>query len=250
MLRWMVVCTALLHCSCAPLSHNQNDVQRKQGDRQHQARVRSNLGLAYLQQGQTQEAHHNLQQAMRIAPNDIYVQGAMLTLLETTEQVEAAQVLYHTALKQHPRHVKLLHNYGTFLCKHGDVEGAMHYFEQALQQQPTAETYENRARCAAKNDRLDEAVAHLRHLVRLSPAKAYILLEFGHWFMEYDHADYVPSIIQLYQRVAPVNADFLWLQLKFAALNGDHVTATKFGEQLVMLYPFSQRTKRYQAHEY
>lgn len=249
MLRWIVLSVVLcMHTGCAPLSYT--DVQRKRPSKQQQAWVRSSLGLAYLQQGQLLQAQDNMQQAMQLAPDDMQVQLAMLAFLDATQQWQKTQRLYQIVLEQHPGHAKLLHNYGTFLCQQGDIERAKFYFEAALQQQHSAQTYENMARCAAKNDRLDEAVAHLRHLVRIAPAKASILLEFGHWFMEHEQAVYVPSLIELYQSVAASNADFLWLQLKFSALQGDAAQVTKFGEQLVMLYPFSQPTKRYQAHEY
>ncbi len=235
-------------CSCSTLKkHTYASMPTSVHQR---ALARANLGLAYLEQGQVAQAENNLNQALQLVPDDQQIQLAMIAFFMQTDAHQKAKQLYDSLLARYPDDHQILHNYGTFLCQQGEYRSAIGYFQQAIRSGDAADSYENMARCAAKHGFLSESIASLQNLIQVSPNRTDILLEFGHWFIKNEQWPQVTSVIHEYEKIVPVSAELLWLKLQLALKQKNQMQVTQLGEQLTMLYPFSQPAKRYLSHEY
>ncbi|MDW6093113.1 type IV pilus biogenesis/stability protein PilW, partial [Vibrio rhizosphaerae] len=118
------------------------------------ADARITLSIAYLQRHEPQKALSNLIQAAEIAPHYIRLQLAQAYYYEKVGEIDKAKQQYILALSEHPNHPDVYNNYGTFLCKQGDVKQAQHYFAEVYSRKnypQIAASYENAALCALKS---------------------------------------------------------------------------------------------------
>ncbi|MFA6037607.1 MAG: type IV pilus biogenesis/stability protein PilW [Legionellales bacterium] len=124
------------------------------------------LGLGYLEKGDTARAKEKLLRATDQAPDFIDAHLALAYYYENIGQLDFAQKTYQEALKMMPKSGQVNNNYGAFLCSHGHYEQSMVYFQRAIEDvyyNQTASAYENAALCSAKmND--TEAAQRYAHL--------------------------------------------------------------------------------------
>ncbi len=134
------------------------------------------LGLAYLAQGQRPLAKRKLLRALKQAPKSARVHASMAYFFEKSGDILAAERYYQKALRMGPRRGDILHHYGLFLCRQGRFQEADHFFQQAtmdLQYVQTALAFESAGMCALKAQHPQEAkryflraIAHDPHLER------------------------------------------------------------------------------------
>ncbi|SJN53481.1 lipoprotein NlpI [Vibrio ruber DSM 16370] len=142
MLGWWLVISGCSHTAPSISEHNRV------------ADARITLSLAYLQRHEPQKALINLIQAAEIAPHYIRLQLARAYYYETVGETAQAKRQYIQALNEHPNHPDVYNNYGTFLCRQGNTEQALHYFAQIYSRKnypQIAASYENAALCALKS---------------------------------------------------------------------------------------------------
>jgi type IV pilus assembly protein PilF len=95
------------------------------------SRTHVNLGLYYLQNGDLILAKSKLLLALEENPKDFLVNDAFGFFLETTGNVVLAKKYYQLAIKYAPNNGEALNNYGTFLYRQKDFNGALQYFLKA-----------------------------------------------------------------------------------------------------------------------
>jgi type IV pilus assembly protein PilF len=138
---WLVI-SGCSHTLPSPAEHNRI------------ADARITLSIAYLQRHEPQKALFNLIQAAKIVPHYIRLQLAQAYYYETVGETDKAKQHYVLALNEHPNDPDVYNNYGTFLCKQGEIKQAQHYFAQVYSRgnypQITA-SYENAALCSLKS---------------------------------------------------------------------------------------------------
>lgn len=122
-------------------------------ERHRIADARITLSIAYLQRHEPQKALLNLIRAADIAPHYIRLQLAQAYYYERVGETDKAKQQYELTLNEHPNHPDVYNNYGTFLCKQGNVNQAQHYFAQVYSRTnypQIAAGYENAALCSLK----------------------------------------------------------------------------------------------------
>ena len=129
--------------ACTSINNNINNT----------ANLNANLGLAYLQENQPEQAKYRLLLALEQAPYNPLTQDAFAYYLEKIGEFEQAKKHYLLAIRfsKHPGSAK--NNYGTFLCRRGKYQEAITYFLAASQDfyyLNVAGTYENAGLCALK----------------------------------------------------------------------------------------------------
>ena len=117
------------------------------------AQFNSELGLAYLQQGQNERAKAKLLLALQQNARDSLTVCAFAYYLDHTGETAAAAKYYAYALRLDNSSGAVHNNYGVFLCRHGNYQQAIEQFLVAahdLGYLHTAAAYSNAAACAAK----------------------------------------------------------------------------------------------------
>lgn len=142
------------------------------------AAYNTQLGLAYLQQGDRPRAKRKLLTALRLQSNSAPVNAAMAYYLEQTGDLEKAQVYYKKALNFAPHSGIQLNNYGTFLCRTGRYKEAEHYFLLAVKDMNyihTAKAYENAGHCAMASRDYSKAKHYFMKTIEHDPRRRQVL---------------------------------------------------------------------------
>lgn len=121
------------------------------------AAYNTQLGLAYLQQGNQQRAKQKLLTAVEEDPNSTSANDALAYYFESVQSLKEAENYYQRAIQLSPQSGAALNNYGAFLCRQKQYKLAHDYFLKATQDSSYLNTglaYENAGLCAlaANND--------------------------------------------------------------------------------------------------
>lgn len=149
-LRGLIIVSFVVLTACVSKQTSQMQVKRED-PRTKAASYNTQLGLAYLDQGNIKRAKKKLLLALSQAPNSPEVNGSMAYYLETTGELNKADAYYKKAIKLAPNSGAQLNNYGAYLCRRGLYLEANHRFEQAAKDPRylnTAAAYENAGLCS------------------------------------------------------------------------------------------------------
>lgn len=130
----------------------------------------NNLGVALHQQGRTDQAIDHYLKALHINP---YYENAHNNLgyaLEAQGRLDEAMVHYLEALRIKPDFEGAFYNFGSALIKQGRINQAIGFYFQALRINPDSVAAHNNLGVALeRKGRLDEAVRHYSEALRLKP---------------------------------------------------------------------------------
>ncbi|PJG84142.1 type IV pilus biogenesis/stability protein PilW [Caviibacterium pharyngocola] len=144
-------------------------------DRRQAAKARVELGLGYLNQGDTALAKLNLDKALSYAPDYYLVHSALAYFYQRQGDTQRAQEAYLSAIKADSQQGDVLNNYGAFLCAQGEYSQAYQQFRQALDTPNyynQADTYENMALCASAEKNTALYRQYLDLLSKQAPERA------------------------------------------------------------------------------
>jgi type IV pilus assembly protein PilF len=160
----------------------------------HTALVNTQLGMTYLQRNQPELAKQKLLMALELAPTIPEPWYSMAYYLETTGDISQANTYYLKAIALAPKSGEVHNNYGTFLCRKGDIDGSIQHFMTAIADPhylDTASAYENAGLCALKipNKQLaaryfNKALAHDSNL----PTSLLELAKYAYSEQDYNNA--------------------------------------------------------------
>lgn len=175
--------------------------------------ARTVLGMVYQRMGEAAKAEAEYQEALRIAPNDFYVQNA----------------------------------YGAFLCAQRRYEEASSQFDAAtrnpLNESPWV-ALTNAAICAQEQNDRTRAAAQLREALQRNPGFAPALLRMAR--ISLDSGDYAAArgYLQRYQNVAQHNAESLAIGVEVEQRAGDRNKAAAYERLLRERYPEAPEAPR------
>lgn len=202
------------------------------------AKARIVLGLTYLKHGNMLKARQNLEKALEHAPND---ESAQLSLAHYYEQVgenAMAKQLYQTALTAHPDNGNVLNNYGTFLCKQGHYEDAVHYFTLAVNQAYyflISSSYENAALCSLKAGKLRQAKLYFVRALAHDPNRAGSLLHLARLeIKDREFSNARMRLLKFHKYYGPKRTS-LTLLIELESATGNTPLAQKYRTQLAEL---------------
>ena len=139
------------------------------------AKINTQLGIAYLQQGDVQRAKQKLLLAMKEAPKIPETWYSMAYYLEATGNKTEAQNYYLKSITIAPKDGASHNNYGTFLCREGQYQASIQQFMLAAQDPnylDNAAAYENAGLCATKIPDRKLAMAYFERALEQDPGRA------------------------------------------------------------------------------
>ncbi|MBS0266885.1 MAG: tetratricopeptide repeat protein [Planctomycetes bacterium] len=133
----------------------------------------TNLGIAWLELGDPQNANRELQRALTVNPNLAAARSNLGIAYQRAGQLEQAILEYRQALQLQPALADAHSNLGAALWRLGQIDEALQHFLEALRQNPgAAEALLNLGYVAQEQLRLAEAIGYYRQAVALRPQSA------------------------------------------------------------------------------
>ena len=128
----MALALALTACMSSGGSSNNLKKESAQSERAEAARVHTELGQKYMQQGKLEIALDNLNKALAYDPDYANAHTVIAVLYERIGDVKQAEEHYRRAAQIKSKGGNELNNYGVFLCKIGRYQEATGYFDRAV----------------------------------------------------------------------------------------------------------------------
>lgn len=210
------------------------------------------LGLGYLQEGQTESAKAPLSEALKLDPRSASAHLALAMVFQQEGETASADKHYRDALSSEPDNPRILNNYGVFLLSKERFEDALGYFEKASQDTLYGErsrVFENIGLTYQRMDRLEEAKGSFERALRLNSRQPLALLQMAK--IEFAEQNYVPAwgYYRNFTQFSGQSAESLWLGIQLARRFEDHNRAASYALQLRRLYPASPEAQALKASD-
>ena len=222
-------------------------VSERKVNKEAAARQRVQLGLTYLQKGNSEQAKANLDRALAFAPNLEEVHIAFAYYYQSVGETEQA---YRQAINASDATGDSYNNFGAFLCQQGKYAESEKMFLKAVDQPlytRSASTYENLGICSRKAGQISQAQKYFAMALKYDPRRRTSLIELTE--IDYEEGRYAEAQEQLsrYHRVAAESATSLALGIKIEQGLSDDDAVRRFGILLLAKFPQSVQAKEYRA---
>jgi len=204
------------------------------------------LGAAYLNQGNYVRANTKLTKAIEQDPNNAKAHSIFAILKMRLKQDDEARKAFDKALSLTPDDPTILNNYGTFLCAQGKAEEALTKFSAALKD-PLYTTpefaYSNTGICMMSLDNYDKAESYFRLALKQKkdyPAALYQMSLVNEKKNEFATA--WSYLERYYKTNAPKNPSNLWTAVRLSRVLGKRTSEAKYGSLLKNRYPDAAET--------
>jgi len=219
------------------------------GSVQRRAGVRLELASLYFGRGQTDTALKELDEALKIQPDngDAYnLRGLIYASLGDADRAEDS---FKRALQINPHDGGAMQNYGWFLCQNQRYAAAEEQFQKALIQpnyRGTAMTLRAMGNCQVRDGRLVDAEKSLTRSYELDPGSAATAVNLADVLYRRGEYERARFYIDRVNKVAEqVNAQSLWLSARIESRLGNQTAVRAMGNKLVERYPQSREALAY-----
>jgi type IV pilus assembly protein PilF len=240
----LTACAALqLGCVSEPVTES---ALHSQGTASEVARVNTQLGLAYLVEGQLSLALERLQTAAQADPDYSTAQNGLGLVYDRLKMPHKAEEHFKRAIRANPSDSAAQTNYGSFLCRHGRIDEGEKYFMKAakntLYDKPEL-AYVNAGVCKRGDGDLKTAESHFRSALQIDPRFPVALLNMAE--LTYDAKRYMSAraYLQRYNEVGTQTSRSLWLGILVEGELGDKDAVSSYAMLLRANYPDSRETQ-------
>jgi type IV pilus assembly protein PilF len=214
------------------------------------ARVHTELGQKYLQQGQTEIALEKLNKALQFNPDYVDANTVIAVLYESINDLPKAEEHYRRAAQLKQKGGAENNNYARFLCREGHYDEAQTYFQRALADpfyKTPALAMGNSGACLLKAGKREEAEKVLRQALALNPNDAETLLSLG--AVLYDKGEYfnARAFVQRFEGLSQPRPDALLLGRNIELRLGNAGGASEYSRKLLHGFPESAEARSLNA---
>jgi type IV pilus assembly protein PilF len=195
------------------------EIASKKGRLNQAAAYNTQLGLAYLKQGNRVRAKRKLLLALEQAPNDANVNAAFAYFMEKSGELDKATVYYKKAMLFAPKEGGQLNNYGAFLCRQGQYKQAEPYFLEAIKDmkyEHTAGAYENAGLCAAAIPDNEKAIYFFNKALEEDPSRGQSLYEIVKIELKGNNTNQALAYLQKYPELSLSDPNLLKIAVNVA----------------------------------
>jgi tetratricopeptide (TPR) repeat protein len=166
----------------------------------------ANLGFAFFQKGQADEAVKQFQKALEINPNDRDAHTDLGMVLDGIGRLDEAIAQYQKALKIDPNNVEAHNNLGNTLFRKGQLGEAIAQYQMAVKINPeNAEAQGNLGAALFQNGQFDEAMAQYQKSLEINPNYAEAHNNLGNALLQSGQLD---RAIEEFQKAIEINPKF------------------------------------------
>ena len=249
-LRFAFILSCTLLYGCQHLKEGNTEKQEAFGKKEDAASFNTELGLAYLKQGDIPRAKRKLLSALTFAPDSVEANGAMAYFLEKTSDFTQAKTFYLKALALSPGKGAQLNNYGAFLCRTGHYAEAEQYFLKAVNDVNyvnSAAAYENAGLCAEELPNLPKARAYFSQALANDPQRQQSLYELVSLELRQNNTQQALDELKKYQLLLNNNQLLLELALKTAQKAKNKELASQYQLRLNNLTDYTGVNNEYDS---
>ncbi|QQX81708.1 type IV pilus biogenesis/stability protein PilW [Shewanella sp. KX20019] len=244
--------TALAGCvTQSTYTGTNTPVSEKKVDKVAAARQRVQLGLAYLQKGNSEQAKVNLDRALAFAPELEDVHIAFAYYYSSVGELERTEQAYRQATNLRDASGDSFNNFGTFLCQQGKYAESEKMFLKALEHSAytqSASTYENLGICSRKAGQIEKAKKYFSMALKYDPRRRTSLIELTEIELEAERYIEARARLTRYHKVAVESPISLALGIEIEQGLKDDDAVRKFGILLLAKFPSSPQAKQYRAN--
>ena len=212
---------------------------------QNAADLNAQLGLAYMEQGNNEEALKKLQHALDLNPDSASANHYIAELYRKLGKNREAEEHYRKALSVTPSDPMLLNNYGVFLCGQQRLNEALKKFMAAVKQ-PFYKTpevaYNNAGLCALQIPDEAKAEEYFRSALRVNPRMPDALFGLADLSFKQQKYLHARAFVQRYTDVATPSPQILWLAVRVERKLGNEAAAGRYARELKERYPTAEQT--------
>ena len=206
------------------------------------------LGIGYLQQGQTERAKVPLKQALDLDSSNADAHAALALVFQIEMEPKLADEHFRKAISQRSGDARLLNNYGSFLFEQQRYQEALERYLEASQDSlypDRSRIFENLGLTALQLKQRDQARAYFERSLRLNSRQPRALMEMAQ--LSYEDKQYVPArgYYDSYMALADHDARSLLLGVRLAKIFEDRDNAASLGLRLKRLYPGTPEYQQY-----
>lgn len=222
--------------------HRKNEAE----DKERIAEVNTKLAIAYMRDGDNQQAVNKLERAIEADPSYAAAYSTLGLLYNRVGEFEKADGNFKQALRLEPENSAFLNNYGQVLCQNGEYVKGQEMFARAranpLYRTPEI-AHSNAGICAMTAGDLVAAEAHFRDALQINPRIPQALLRMS--MISYELERYLPArgYLQRYLEIGNHTAQTLWLGIRIERELGDKDAISSYSLQLEKNYPDSNETR-------
>ncbi len=210
------------------------------------------LGIGYLQQGETERAKVPLKKALELDSSNADAHAALALVFQIEMEPKLADEHFRKAISQRRDDARLLNNYGSFLFEQKRYQEAMERYTQAAQDNLYPErsrVFENLGLTALQLQQREQAKAYFERSLRLNSRQPRALMEMA--LLSFEDKQFVParSYYESYLTLAPHDARSLLLGVRLAKVFEERDNAASLGLQLKRLYPGTPEYQQYLSEQ-
>ena len=238
MTRLIVLSVAVLLAACGTGGSQRSSSGSGTASENETANLNMQLAMGYMEQGNLEVALQKITRALEADPRSSDAHTVAAVLNERIGEVEKAEGHYRSAVRYSPRDGGVLNNYGTFLCKTGELESAEQHFLRAIES-PFYQTPEvaltNAGNCVSKVPNVDRARQYYRRALDFNPRYADALFQLAKLQLADRQCLGARGLIQRFEAVATHTTDSLDVAADIEECNGDKEAAENYREALQKL---------------
>jgi type IV pilus assembly protein PilF len=219
----------------------------KQAVRTHDAAAdNTQLGIAYMNQGDLELAKLKLDRALSEDPNNPGVHSARAILFARLREPEKADAEFRTALRLAPHDPNVINNYAAYLCANGRTEeGVKRFLEAAhnpIYRDPQG-AYTNAGVCLHSAKRDDEARTNFLNALQLRPNYAEAAYQLATLEFEQGQLAAARARIDTFVGTYTATPDLLLLGVRVARAQRDVVAEKRYARRLTLDFPGSDQAR-------
>jgi type IV pilus assembly protein PilF len=204
------------------------------------------LGIAYLRQGDIPLAKEKLDRALKENASNPAVHGARAMLFDRMGQPAQADREFKTALSLAPNDPDVNNNYAVYLCQSGRTDEGVRRFEEvarnALYRTPWV-AYTNAGVCLRTAKRNSQAARNFQQALAVRPNFAEAAYQLGDLEFQDGHLPEARKAIDTYLSAFEETPDLLLLGVRIAKAQNDRVAAALYARKLRLDFPSSTQAK-------
>ncbi len=210
-------------------------------DPRTRAKLHTELGALYIQDGNMQVALEELTYAITIDSDYSKAYGMRGLVMHYLRENALAEKDFQRALSLDGNDPELNNNYGWYLCQVGREKEGLDYFQRAIRN-PLYETpgkaYANAGACHLKLGDVVTAEGLLQTSLNLIPDNAQAKLQMAMIHYRRGEFDNAAQALQEFANNEP-NAEMLWLLVRVHRKLGNRLAEARYGTQLRRKFPLS-----------
>lgn len=244
-----MVCLALL-AGCVSTSDSRF---KKNADEQEALRKYTELGLAYIQQGNTVDAMPPLKRALEIDSRSADVHAALAMLFQVEKDDSLAEKYFQNALRYSNgvSKTRIRNNYAGFLFRTDRLMDACEQLRLASEDafyEKRSQVYENLGVCYQRIGKTTDALAAYERAISIDDSRARALLEASYLHFVNNSLNLSRQYHTSYQRLvryrmASQTPKSLWLGVQLSREERDKNAEASYALKLRNLFPDSPENK-------